>query len=150
MHHVTSVRNNSSIPSLSPSHSQLFLSPSSRASSEVRRELVPLVHSRPGLSSARSSTVYTANTLFRSLAGLVVPRYYRPTHVDTFCLLMIEIEIIPARHRAEARLQHPAASCKVGLMPLSIFRPLCFSFFLPWSKHFVKRTYVGFSIRSFR
>lgn len=111
---VTSARNNSSIPSLSSSHSQLFFSPSSRASSEVRRELAPLVHSRPGqLSSARSSTVYTANTLFRSLAGLVVPRYYRPTHVDTFCLLMIEIEIIPARHRAEG--SRPASNI---LLPL--------------------------------
>lgn len=36
--------------------------------------------------------------------------------MDTFCLLMIEIEIIPARH-------HRAASCKVGLTPLSISRP---------------------------
>lgn len=100
------------------------------ASPEVRRELAPLVHSA-------WSEAGPAPLVYRLHGQHTVPlpcwpccpRYYRRTHVDTFCLLMIEIEIIPARHRAKGRrgiaaatrpAEHRAASCKVGLTPLSI------------------------------
>lgn len=128
---VTSVRNNSSIPPSPPSHSQLFFSRSVYrfASAEVRGELAPLVHSA-GFEAGPTPLVYRLHGQHTVPLPCwpCCPRYYRRTHVDTFCLLMIEIEIIPARHRARtgrgiAAGQHRAASCKVGLTPLSISRP---------------------------
>lgn len=149
---VTSVRNNSSIPPSPPSHSQLFFSRSVYrfASAEVRGELAPLVHSA-GFEAGPTPLVYRLHGQHTVPLPCwpCCPRYYRRTHVDTFCLLMIEIEIIPARHRARtgrgiAAGQHRAASCKVGHSPYPA-RPVAFHAYrgsTPSSnsaRHFVKR-----------